>query len=143
MPIARATPRAASNSPVANAGDTAVTASARPRSARHAAAATSDESTPPENATTTLRSTARIASRSSNDAISHRGCHRLGPDRLDRPGSEPCERGAVVVLGRDVHDAPADRRDLDAHLPAVEFHPPLLAIQLGPVEPRDPAAQCG
>ena len=54
IPIALATPRAPSSSPVASAGDTAVTASARSPRARAASAATSDESTPPENATTQL-----------------------------------------------------------------------------------------
>ena len=54
IPIARATARAPSSSPVASAGDTAVTASARSPSTRAAIDATNDESTPPENATSAL-----------------------------------------------------------------------------------------
>ena len=55
MPTARATSRAPSSSPVASAGETAVTASARSPSARAASAATRDESTPPEKATNSSR----------------------------------------------------------------------------------------
>jgi hypothetical protein len=51
IPTAAATPRAPSSSPVARAGETAVTANARSPSARAASAATSEESTPPEKAT--------------------------------------------------------------------------------------------
>ena len=54
IPTAAATRLAPSSSPVASAGETAVTASARSPSARAASAATRDESTPPENATTAL-----------------------------------------------------------------------------------------
>src|SRR3954451_12539920 len=142
MPIASATALAPSSSPVANAGDTAVTARARAPSARYAAAATSDESTPPENATTTPpRSPLTTATRSSSDAIVHRRRDRLCPDRLHRPRAGPRERGAIVVLWRNVHDAVAELPQLHAHGSARQPYQALLTSQLGAVKPRNAAAQ--
>ena len=63
---------APSSSPAATAGDTAVTASARGPSARAATAATSDESTPPENATTALPWRATLRSSVGQQARSSR-----------------------------------------------------------------------
>src|SRR5689334_15391889 len=59
-----ATRRAPSSSPAATLGETAVTASAFAPSARCAIAATTEESTPPENATTTVPSGCTRASSS-------------------------------------------------------------------------------
>src|SRR5690242_18473201 len=109
MPTAAATLRAPSSSPVARAGETAVTARARSPRTRADAAATSEESTPPENATSALGAVAIVASSSASVgivAVLRRGGRgeRLGPDLLDRPAGRGGDGGAVVVLGRDVHD---------------------------------------
>src|SRR3954468_21000910 len=117
MPTAAATARAPSSSPVARAGETAVTASARSPSTRAAAAATSEESTPPENATSALGALAIVASRSSSAGIEllrlrGRG-EGLGPDLLDRPAGHGGDCGAIVVLGGDVHTPALEQPDLD------------------------------
>ena len=69
MPMAAATVRAPSSSPLASAGETAVTASARSPSTRAEAAATSEESTPPEKATRALGVVAIAASSSASVRI--------------------------------------------------------------------------
>src|SRR4029077_3751629 len=117
MPTAAATERAPSSSTVASAGETAVTAMARPTSALAAAAATRDESTPPENATSALGVVAIVASSSASVGIlgvlaSGGGRERLGPDLFDRSARRGGDRGAVVVLGRDVHDPAVEEADL-------------------------------
>src|SRR6476659_9439549 len=116
MPTAAATARAPSSSPVASAGETAVTASARSPKTRPATAATSEESTPPEKATRALGAVAIVASSSASVGIfdvlrgGSRG-ERLGPDLLDRPAGRRCDSGTVVVLRRDVHDPPLEQTD--------------------------------
>src|SRR3954468_22236662 len=107
-----ATRRAPSSSPDATEGDTAVTASARSPSARWASAATTLESTPPENATTARPSS---AIRASSSAVIVRRRQRSRPDRLDRLAADLRRARAVRVLGREVHDAAVEPADLHAH----------------------------
>src|SRR4029079_8127660 len=119
MPTAAATERAPSSSPVASAGETAVTARARSPSARAAAAATRDESTPPEKATSALGAVAIVPSSSASvgilDVLASGGDREcLGPDLFDRSAGLGRDGGAVVVLGRDVHDPAVEEADLDA-----------------------------
>src|SRR3954470_11479307 len=125
MPTASATERAPCSSPVARAGETAVTARARSPSARAASAATSDESTPPENDTTALpRPASRCSSLVCSSAVpmpltvGARGRERTRPPLLDRPAGALGERRAVVVLGRDVDQLVAQPAAFDPHLAA-------------------------
>src|SRR3954451_22476145 len=107
MPMCAATRCAPSSSPAATAGETAVTASARSPSARYAIAATTDESTPPENATTAWPSAATSASSRSSMGLTH----RLAPDDFDGRVGDAGGTFAVGVLGREVDDlavAPTD-----------------------------------
>src|SRR5690242_6084154 len=115
MPTAAATVRAPTSSPVASAGETAVTASARSPRTRAAAAATSDESTPPEKATSALGAVAIVASRSASVGIEV-GCRRgrgerLGPYLLHRSSGRRRDGRAVVVFGRDIDDAAVEHAD--------------------------------
>src|SRR3712207_285661 len=105
----RATRSAPSSSPVATDGDTAVTALALSPSARYAMAATTDESTPPENATTARpRAATRCSSRSSMGLT-----HRLGPHDLDRRVGDAGGPLAVRVLRGEVDDLAVQPADLD------------------------------
>src|SRR4051794_12549928 len=106
-----ATRRAPSSSPSATLGETAVTASARSPRARYASAATTDESTPPENATTALPSEVKGSGPLSTGMGFAQG---LGPDRLDGRVGGARDALAVGVLGRQVHHAPVEPADLDA-----------------------------
>src|SRR6478752_7258956 len=124
MPTAAATARAPSSSPVASAGETAVTASARSPKTRPATAATSEESTPPEKATRALGAVAIIASSSAS----------VGIFDVLRDGGRG-QRGAVVVLRRDVHDPPLEQTDLDADGVAVDVDLTDRAVELVAFEP--------
>src|SRR5262249_55776243 len=96
-----ATRRAPSSSPSATAGATGVTARARSPSASYASAATTDESTPPLNATTALSSCSSMRRR-----------HRLRPDDLHGRVGDPRGALAIGVLGRDVDDLPVQPPEL-------------------------------
>src|SRR5688500_7004477 len=110
MPMCFATLRAPSSSPVATAGETAGAARAVSPSARWAIAATTDESTPPEKATTAWpRAATRASSRSSM-----RLTHRHTPHDLDRGVGDLRRALAVGVLGREVDDLAVQPADLDA-----------------------------
>ena len=133
MPIARSDARAPSSSPVASAGETAVTASARSPSARAASAATSEESTPPENATTALpRSAIRRSSsleRASRARLYEPPSASAQTD-LHGPAAAARDRGAVVVLGRDVDDPAVEAPELDPHRFPRRPRRALLAVEL-------------
>src|SRR5512132_4385843 len=128
MPTSAATARAPSSSPVASAGDTAVTASARSPSTRADAAATSEESTPPENATTALGAVAIVASSSPSEVIEllvrtgSRHREGLRPDLFDWSAGRCGGRRTVVVLGHEVHDGAVQQTDLDADRLALDPH---------------------
>src|SRR3954452_17567436 len=106
-----ATRRAPSSSPCATEGETAVTASAPSPSARCASAATTDESTPPENATTTDPSGAIRASSRPSMALTQ----RFGPHDLHRLARDAGGPLTVGVLGGEVDDLAVEAADLDAH----------------------------
>src|SRR3954470_17593750 len=130
MPIARATLSAPCSSPVASAGETAVTASALSPSARAASAATSEESTPPEKATIALpRSAMRASSRSTTELLPRRGGRRV-PDGAGRLTRFRSHRRAVVVLGRHVEGAAVEAADLHAHVAAGHLHRSPFALEL-------------
>src|SRR5512132_3376637 len=147
MPTAAATARAPSSSPVASAGDTAVTASARSPSTRAEAAATSEESTPPENATTTLVVDAIVASSSASEVIEllprtgSRHREGLRPDLFD--GTARCGggRSAVVVLGHQVDDGAVQQTDLDPDRLPLDPHFANRATQLVARQPLDAHAE--
>src|SRR6476661_5824360 len=147
MPTAAATARAPSSSPVASAGDTAATASARSPSTRAEAAATSEESTPPENATTTLVVDAIVASSSTSEVIEllarTGGRHREGlrPDLFDGTAGRGGGRSAVVVLGHQVDDGAVQETDLDADRLALDPHLADRTIQLVARQPLDAHAE--
>src|SRR6476661_2688618 len=147
MPTAAATARAPSSSPVASAGDRAVTASARSPSTRAEAAATSEESTPPENATTALGVAAMVASSSSSEVIEllvrTSGRHREGlrPDLFDGTAGRGGGRSAVVVLGHQIDDGAIQQSDLDADRLALDPHLADRAIQLVSRQLLDPHAE--
>ena len=149
MPMESATARAPSSSPVASAGETAVTASARGPSARAASAATSEESTPPENATIapsnrSSRALEPVAELSSVVAIvSSRvgGGERARPDGLNGSADPGRERRAVVVLRREVDDLAAKPAALDAHRAAGDVDGDPVALELVAVVARDAHAQ--
>src|SRR6476646_869764 len=136
MPTPAATARAPSSSPVASAGDTAVTASARSPSTRAEAAATSEESTPPENATTALAVVAILASSSPSEVIEllvrtdGRQRQGLSPDLFDGAAGRGGGRSAVVVLGHQVDDGAVQETDLDADRLALDPHLADRTIQL-------------
>src|SRR5690242_18740379 len=130
IPMASATCRAPSSSPVASAGDTAVTASAPSPSARAASAATSDESTPPEKATIALpRSAMRASSRSTIELLPRRPRRRV-PHRAGGLAGLGGHRGAVVVLRRHLERAAIEAADLHAHLATGHAHRAPLAVEL-------------
>src|SRR5262245_57433070 len=140
MPTAAATVRAPSSSPVASAGETAVTARARSPKTRADTAATSEESTPPENATSALGAVAIAVSSSASVGIfdvqrgGGRG-ERLSPDLLDGPAGGGRDRGAVIVLGRDVHNTALKQADLGADNVAADVDLADRAIELVAFEP--------
>src|SRR3954471_3109801 len=138
MPTGAATLRPPASSPVATAGDSAVTASARSPSVRAATAATSDESTPPENATIALGVPATDAARSASVCIRpdppRRGGERRRPDLLHRTTQLGGDTRAVVVFGPDVHDAALDGRDLHAHLVTLDLDRLDRALELVPAD---------
>src|SRR5262245_7523503 len=146
MPTAAATVRAPSSSPVASAGETAVTASARSPKTRADTAATREESTPPENATSALGAVAIARSSSASVGIvdvrdGGGRSERLGPDLLDRSAGGGRDRGAVVVLGRDVHDPALEQPDLDADRVTVDIDLTDRPIELVALEPLRADAQ--
>src|SRR5690349_24898724 len=145
MPTAAATVRAPSSSPVARAGETAVTANTRSPNTRAAAAATSDESTPPENATSALGAVAIAASSSASVGIEvscRRGRgERFGPDLLDGSARRGGDGGAVVVLGGDVDNAVVEEPYLDPHGVAVDVDLSDGTVELVSLEPLDANAQ--
>src|SRR5262245_50683313 len=148
MPIASATRRAPSSSPFASDGETAVIATTRSPKPRCAAAATTDESTPPENATTVpsieaARSASRVsvALGSIGSAVSIRGGERGGPHLLDGAAGLGGDGGAVVVFGRDVDDPAVEEPELDPDAVPEHVDLPHLAIELVPMQPRDPNAE--
>src|SRR2546425_8873128 len=100
MQSVRATDRAQSSSPVASAGETAVTANERLPRTRAATAATKDESTPPENATMALPVLVRRPWRSSSVGIeapsfeTARRCERVSPHLLHGTTGHRGDRGA-------------------------------------------------
>src|SRR4051812_47660032 len=100
MPMWAATRCAPSSSPAATLGDTAVTASALSPSARWAIAATTEESTPPEKATTASPSAAMRASSASSMGLAH----RLRPHGLRRRAGDAGGAFDVGVFGGEVHD---------------------------------------
>src|SRR5262249_22743527 len=139
MPTAAATVRAPSSSPVASAGETAVTARARSPKTRADTAATSEESTPPENATSALGAVAIAVSSSASVGIFD-GQRGRGPRRPPTP-SQPVrpvggrDGGAVIVLGRDVHTTALKRADLGADNVAADVALADRAIELVAFEP--------
>src|SRR5215213_4105522 len=138
MPTDAATLLAPSSSPVATAGDSAVIASACSPRTRAATAATSDESTPPENATIALGVAATDASRSASAGIgpdpSRRRGERRRPDLLHRTTELGGDVRAVVVLGRGVHDAALEARHLHAHLMTVDLDGLDRALEFVPAD---------
>src|SRR4051794_29311697 len=138
MPMWCATRLAPSSSPCATAGETAVTARARSPSVRWAIAATTELSTPPENATTALPSAATRASsapKGSDPLGLGMGCGEgLRPDRLDGGVGDAGGALAVGVLGGEVDHAAVEAADLDAHGLARDLDGPRLALELDPVE---------
>src|SRR5687768_9363820 len=111
MPMWAATRLAPSSSPLATEGETAVTALAWSPSARYAIAATTDESTPPQNATTAWPSAATRASSRSSMGLTH--C--LPPDHFHRGVGDAGGALAVGVLGGEVDDLAFEAADLDPH----------------------------
>src|SRR5438093_6204804 len=150
IPTAPATVRAPSSSPVASAGETAVMAIDRSPSTRAAAAATSEESTPPENATMAL-GTVPIAASSSASALicvlgvgGDRGCcrrERFGPDLLDGTSCRGGHPGTVVVLRCEVDDSTVQKTDLDADPSPVDLHFADRAAEFVALVPPDSNAQ--
>src|SRR4051794_33652717 len=145
IPIAAATRRAPSSSPAATDGETAVTASAWSPRARAASAATTDESTPPENATTAEPSTRNRPSSlvKGSDPL----CTVIGrgqgscPDRLGGCVDDAGGALAVGVLGGEVDDAPVEAADFDPDRLAGDLDRPGFALELDPVEVRDAHAE--
>src|SRR5947209_8109971 len=139
MPIVRATRRAPSSSPVASAGETAVTANERSPRTRAAAAATKDESTPPENATMALAVFARHLSRSSIVGIeapsfeTARCCERRTPHLLHGTAGQRGNRSAVIVLGDRVDHSAVEHAELHPH--AMSVYPDLMESALETVAP--------
>src|SRR5262245_39921916 len=148
MPIAPATRRAPSSSPSASDGETAVIATARSPSPRYPAAATTEESTPPENATTApcveAASAASLVSpsvASIRSEVAIGGGEPAGPDLLDGTAGLGGDGGAVVVFGRDVDDAAVEQAEFHPHAVAEHLDFANLAFELVPVQPRDPNAE--
>src|SRR5215218_6858461 len=136
--MAFATSRAPTSSPVASAGDTAVIASAFGPSARAAIAATSEESTPPENATIAEPSSATCASTRARSSIAVQlllgRVEREPPDRLGRLAEGPGSRGDVVVLRRDVDDLAVQAAQLHGDRATLDGDGADLAVQLVAVQ---------
>ena len=127
---------------MATAGETAVTASALSPSARWASAATTDESTPPENATTTLPSSAMRAS----SARSRAPCVR----RRDRACAHTTFTGSPLMRAARSQSACSGARltILPSSLPTlitdglpVDLDREALALELDPVEVGDAHAE--
>src|SRR5919204_4175672 len=122
MPTGGPTERAPSSSPLASAGETAVIASALSPSARAASAATSDESTPPENATIALpRRAMRDSITSTIEFLSRRRSRRV-PHRARGFARLRGHGRAVVVLRRHVQRAAVEAAHLHAHLASGHLH---------------------
>ena len=141
MPIAAATQRAPSSSPVASAGETAVTASARSPSARCGerrdergvdAARERDDATLPSSREPLPR--AAVAMPALTSRLPRGRGERRGPDRLHRRAGAARRARAVVVLGREVDDRAVEQADLDAHAAAVDLDVALVALELEAVE---------
>src|SRR6266850_6146646 len=139
-PISPASRRASSISPAGYVSESAVTSSARSPSASFAARASSVESTPPENATTTLSSWYRTSTRRSYLARVMRSIPllRLDSDQVverrvtlaDLGGREPRQPLEREVLDRErchhraVDDRPSHRGGVDPVLRGEVTHEP-------------------
>src|SRR3954470_25039955 len=106
-------------------------------------AATTDESTPPENATTALPSAPTRASRAGREVTEYvsgipsdfvAGSERLGPDDLHRRAADLSRPRAVGVLGREIDHPAIELADLDPDRLASDLDGEALALELDPVQ---------
>src|SRR5207247_733616 len=132
----RAAPRAPSSSPVASAGETAVTANERSPRTRTAAAATKDESTPPEKATMALLVSTRQSSRSPSVGIeassfeTARGRECITPHLLDGSTGQGGNRRAIIMLRHRVDDSAVEHAELHPHAMSVDLDLTERTLQL-------------